>query len=260
MPSALTLSIRYWAAVTALGQLAFAVYVLGVYLMPTLRGEFDAWNRVLPHGHMAGDPVGNGILAIHLLLPGLFYLSGWLQLWGALRARYPQWHRWSGRFFMVSALVLSLGGIALVLRRGVVGGTPAALGIGLDGVLICLFAVLAWRSARARNFVQHRRWALRLFVAAGGVWFFRVGLMLWLMIFQAPVGFDPKSFTGPFLTVLNFACYLLPLALLEWVLWAQQSRKPNAQRAAALGLAVATTLMAGGIVAATLGMWLPRLQ
>ena len=35
-----------------------------------------------------------------------------------------------------------------------------------------------------------------------GVWFFWLGLLLWLMIHQQPVGFDPKTFTGPFLTFL----------------------------------------------------------
>ncbi|QXP44925.1 hypothetical protein FM038_25960 [Shewanella eurypsychrophilus] len=58
-------------------------------------------------------------------------------------------------------------------------------------------------------------WAIRLFIVMGGVWFFRIGLMLWLMIHQAPVGFDPKTFEGPFLSFLGFAQYLIPLAVAQ---------------------------------------------
>ena len=36
--------------------------------------------------------------------------------------------------------------------------------------------------ARSRRITEHRRWALRLFMAASAVWFFRVGLMGWTML------------------------------------------------------------------------------
>jgi hypothetical protein len=44
------------------------------------------------------------------------------------------------------------------------------------------------------------------------VWFFRLGLTLWLLVHQAPVGFDPKTFSGPFLIVLTLAQSLVPAA------------------------------------------------
>ena len=78
-----------------------------------------------------------------------------------------------------------------------------------------VFATLALRYALARDFKTHRRWALRLFMVVNGVWFFRVGLMFWIAVNQGPVGFDPKTFRGPFLSFWAFADYLLPLAILE---------------------------------------------
>jgi hypothetical protein len=90
------------------------------------------------------------------------------------------------------------------------------------------------------------------------VWFFRVGLMGWLVINGGPVGFDPQSFRGPFLDVLAFAQYLLPLALLELYLRAQASRNPLAGIGVAATLCVATVLMGVGIFGAAMGMWLPR--
>ena len=51
----------------------------------------------------------------------------------------------------------------------------------------------------------HRRWAIRLFLAVSGVWFFRVGLMFWIGANQGAVGFDPASFTGPALSLRLFS-------------------------------------------------------
>jgi hypothetical protein len=76
------------------------------------------------------------------------------------------------------------------------------------------FAFFAIRDAMGRRFEAHRRWAMRLFLASSGVWFFRVGLMLWLLINRGPVGIG-KNFDGPFVTTWFFGQYLVPLAVLE---------------------------------------------
>jgi hypothetical protein len=72
------------------------------------------------------------------------------------------------------------------------------------------------------------------------------------------VGFDPKTFQGPFLTFLGLAQFLLPLAVLELYLRAERS-SPLGRLAMAGGLVVLTLAMGAGIGAATVGMWLPRL-
>jgi hypothetical protein len=94
---------------------------------------------------------------------------------------------------------------------------------------------------------------------ASGVWFFRVGLMLWLFIHKAPVGFDPETFRGPFLTFLGFAQYLLPLAVLEIYFWARDRAGALVKSITAGGVFVLTVAMGVGIFTATMGMWLPRL-
>jgi hypothetical protein len=72
-------------------------------------------------------------------------------------------------------------------------------------------------------------------------------------------GFDPKTFTGPFLTFLSFADYLVPLAVLELYFHAQAQRSPRAQLAMAIGLGTSAVAMAGGVVAAAGLLWLPQL-
>ncbi|HEV7767700.1 MAG TPA: hypothetical protein VGQ76_22045, partial [Thermoanaerobaculia bacterium] len=105
-----------------------------------------------------------------------------------------------------------------------------------------------------------RRWALRLFIVASAVWFFRVGLMLWVVLNQGPAGFDPKTFTGPFLTIWSFGDYLLPLAILEIYLRTKDRAGAWGRLAMAGALVVLTIAMGIGVIVATMGMWLPRIH
>ena len=257
--SALNNAGRFWFLVAAIGQLLFFAYIVVFYGGSTVRGDFDAWRKVLPRGMIAGDTTGNFLLATHLLMAAIITFGGLLQLLPAVRARVPVLHRWNGRLYMVIAITISLGSLYLVWVRGTVGDTSQHLGSTLNAFLILLCVALAWRFAKARDFASHRRWALRLFLVVSGVWFFRVGLMLWLLIHQAPVGFDPDTFTGPFLTFLVFAQTLIPLAVLEIYLRAQGSVKPSARYAVAVGVVALTLAMGAGIFGAFMMMWWPRM-
>ncbi|MCX6591012.1 MAG: DUF2306 domain-containing protein [Acidobacteria bacterium] len=256
--AALRTAAGFWAVVAVTGQLIFAFYVALFYGRGAASGDLAAWNKTMPHGYVAGDGLGNFAVGLHLALAVSIILAGALQLVPPLRERYPAVHRWTGRAYMGVAMLISLDGLFMVWTRGTVGGLTQHLGISLNAVLIMVCAVMALYYARARRFAEHRRWALRLFLVSSGVWFFRVGLMLWLAIHRAPVGFDPKTFEGPFLTFLGFAQYLLPPAVLELYLLAERGR-PVARLAMAGGLVVLTLATGAGIGAATMGLWLPRL-
>ncbi len=248
-----------WCAVAVAGQLMFTVYVLSFYGRAVVAGEPQQWNKVLPHGWVAGNTPANLLTGLHLLFTVLIIAGAVVQLLPVVRRRMPALHRWNGRFYVVSALLMGGSGLLMIATRKTVGDLPQHLAIGLNGVLIIAFAVLAWRLALARRFEQHRRWALRLFLAVSGVWFFRIGLMAWIVLNQGPAGFDPKTFTGPFLSFLAFAQYLLPLAVLEAYFRTRERAGPRARLAMAAGLAGLTLLTALGIGAAVMIMWLPRM-
>jgi len=258
--STLRAAAAFWFAVTALGQLIFATYIAGFYGRSIVAGQPQRWNQVMPHGYVAGDTYFNLVLGLHLAFAFVITVGGLLQLIPALRRRVPALHRWTGRAYLVAAAVMSLGGLSMVWGRGAVGDLSQHIAISLNALLILGCAATAWRQARARRFDLHRRWALRLFLAVSGVWFFRVGLMAWIVANQGPAGFDEKTFAGPFLTALAFGVYVvLPLGVLELYFRAQRSGRPRAQYAMAGGLALLTLLMGVGIAAATAFMWLPKL-
>lgn len=258
--SAMFWAARAWFGIAIAGQLFFVAYLMSFYGGAALRGDFAGWNRVLAKGYVPGDSVGNLVLGLHLLFAVVIIVGGALQFTAPIRRRWPWFHRWVGRMYMTSALILSLGGLGLIwIRGGAVGDTAQHAAVSLNAVLIFVFALWAWREARARRIDRHRRWVVRLFLAVSGVWFFRIGLSLWLVVNQGPVGFDPETFTGPFLTCLGFAQTLLPLAVAELYFRAASSAHAAARIAVAAVLSLCAVLTAAGVAAAGLVMWLQYL-
>ncbi len=251
-------TIKSWFVTAVIGQWIFAAYVALFYGGATASGDISQWNKVMPHGYVEGDIIGNIAVGMHLLLAVIVLVAGPLQFVPQIRAKAPLLHRINGRVYIVTAMILSLGGLFMVWTRGTVGAEIGKYSISLNAILIIIFAVLAVYYAIKRNIKVHRRWAIRLFLVMAGVWFFRIGLMLWLMIHQAPVGFDPKTFTGPFLTFLGFAQYLVPLAFAQLYFSAQDSNNQQYKLFISVLMVIVTLATLAGITAATMGMWLPR--
>lgn len=257
--NALVHAARFWFVVMLVGQWIFVAYLVLLYGGSAVRGELEVWGTKLTHGYVPGDFVGNLAVAAHLLLAAIIMTLGALQLVPQIRARFPAFHRWSGRTYLVSVVIASIAGLYMLFVHGTVGGVILMVAQSLDALLILIFAPLALRAALQRDFKSHRRWALRLFMVVSAVWFFRVGLMLWLVIHQAPVGFDPNTFTGPFVTFIAFAQYLIPLLMLECYFRAQDSCSASIKISMAMLLILLTLAMALGIFGATMGLWLPHL-
>ncbi len=250
---------RAWLVVALAGQAVFALYVAVFYGGAALQGRPDRWTEVLSKGWVPGDPFGNAVLAAHLLFTVLIIAGAMVQLTPALRRAAPALHRWNGRLYLLGAVVLSVGGLVMVWTRGTVGDLSQHLGTSTNAIVILVCAALAGWHARGRRFAEHRRWALRLFVAVSGVWFFRIMLMGWILANRGPAGFDPRTFTGPTLTAIAWGQFVLPLAVLEAYLRVQQHGSPGTRRAMAAAVWVLTLLTLAGIAAATLVLWARRL-
>ena len=256
----LKFSATAWCFAAVLGQLVFALYVAALYGGTALSARFDLWNTVMPHGFIAQAPMHNTMIRSHLLFAVLLTSSGVMQLLPMVRRRWPRLHRCNGRTYMIAAIVTSISGLLMVWTPpGTVGDLSQHLATTLNGALVLLSVFMARRAALQHRFDVHRQWALRLFLLAGGVWFFRIGLMLWLMINRGPAGFDPDTFRGPTLTTLAFAQSLLPLAVLQLYLHVQQRRRALSQWLTAGLLGILTLATLAGVTAATALMWFPPL-
>jgi uncharacterized membrane protein len=256
--TALKAAARFWFGVAVIGQLVFAFAVASFYGLTALRGDFPGWK--ITNGYIPGVTKGNLAVAMHLISAVIVMLAGAVQLVPPVRNRFPAFHRWNGRVYMLTAVALSLAGLYMQWIRGSVGDLPQHIGSAVNAILIWLCAGMALRYVLARDFKTHRRWALRLFMVVSASWFYRIGLFLSFLIFKGPFGFDPQTFQGPFLTFMSFAQYLFPLAFLEIYLRAQD--RPGALRRMAMAgmLFVLTLVMGAGIFAVTMAVWVPDVK
>lgn len=256
---ALDESARLWFLVATLGLWIFVAYVAGYYGPLLVLGGLQALQKAhLFNGFIPGDSVGNVAVAGHVLLAVIILGGGPLQLIPQIRSRFPTFHRWLGRTYMLTAVASSLAGLYLIWTRPLFGALITNIATSLDGVLIVVFAAIALRYAIARDIRTHRRWALRLFMVTSSVWFLRVGFRTWDLL-TGGAGINEETFTGPFVYAWHFGQYLLPLAVLELYFRARDSANPRHRSAMATGLFALTILMSIGIVQAAKNSWLPRL-
>jgi hypothetical protein len=256
--TALTAAARFWFGVTVIGQLAFGFAVASFYSLTALRGDYHGWK--FTNGYVPGVTRGNWAVVMHVASAAVLMLAGALQLIPQVRSRFPGFHRWNGRVYMLTALIVSMAGLYMTWIRGSVGDVSQHVGSTLNAVLIWLFAAMALRYALARDFRTHRRWALRLFLVVSASWFIRIMLFLTFLVFKGPVGFDPATFTGPLLTFLTFGQYLIPLAVLQLYFRAQDHRGALRRMAMACLLFGLTLVMGTGLFAVTMAIWVPEVK
>lgn len=248
---------RLWYMTAALGQLAFVWFIVAHYWRSTLTGDLAAWNdKPLIKGYVAGDTGGNLMFAVHVLLAAIMTLGGLLQLLPQVRSRIPALHRWNGRLFLATAFVLALGGLWLVWVRATWLSLASTVPLTINALLILAFGAMAWRYARDHRFEVHRRWALRTFMVANGVWFLRVAMMGWVILNRGPRGLT-GDMSGPIDLLLQFGCYLVPLGVLELYFMAQRATAAPIRRMVAALIVLMTAVMAAGIFGTVWLMWLP---
>lgn len=247
-----------WFLVALTGEWIFVSYILASYGWPAARGDIAAWSDRALKGYEAGDTAGNFVFGAHVLMAAVMSFGGALQLVPRIRARAPAFHRWNGRAFLATAFAISLGGLYLVWVRHATLSLAGSVGITLNAALILGFGAVAWRRALARDFADHRRWAMRTFMVANGVWFMRLGYMAWTILNGGPVGMT-DNLDGPFDVFLGFAAYLAPLAVLEVYLRVQDRAGASGKYAMAGSLFAMTALTALGVFGAAAFMWGPRI-
>jgi hypothetical protein len=184
---------------------------------------------------------------------------GPLQFIPKIRIAKPGFHRWSGRIYITTLLLVSISGVYLIWVRSTVGDMIMQLGTTINALLVVVFSYFTLHNILRKQIKSHNRWTFRLFLVAGGVWFFRVLSMFWLIINRRPVWFDVNSFIGPFLYFISYGQYLIPLLVAEIYFYTRDHAGTNGKIAMASILVILTIFMGIGIFGATMGMWIPHM-
>lgn len=163
-PSRLTVTMA-WTAVAALAGLGVvlagerAASVLGdtsTSLFPGPEGFDELYHR----------RPGVGLLHV---LPGLaFMILGPLQLTPAIRDRFPVFHRWSGRVFLLASGCIAVTAIILGVLRPFGGPLETAATFVFTAVFVVSLG-MAFRHVRRREYAAHREWMIRGFAVGLGV-------------------------------------------------------------------------------------------
>ncbi|MCG7537059.1 DUF2306 domain-containing protein [Pseudoalteromonas sp. OOF1S-7] len=250
--------LKSWIVIALLGQWAFAVYILSIYALPLLIGAPEHADKVSPAQGFDSSGGFNSLMFFgHIIPAALMAMSGIFQLSPGMRQRYPRFHRYNGRLFLVLGMSGALTGLYLSWGVGIRLSDIGAMGVTLNGLLIPAFVFLAWRSALNKQFAAHQRWAVHCFILVNGVWAFRLFLMGWYVINQGPNG-NTRSLDGPADISLSFLCYLLPMLVAELYFWAKKRRSDSAKWLATTAIGVAALITLIGVGAATMMMWSPR--
>jgi hypothetical protein len=257
---ALKAAVVFWFGVLVTGEIAFAGSTALFYGMTALRGDLHSWSKHLAHGYVAGDAAGNFALVAHIVAAVLITLSGAAQFLPVIRRRAPRLHRCNGRVFAVTAFGLSAAGLYLLIARGTPGTSAQQFGNGVLGALMIVSAAMTWLEALKRNFAAHRRWALRLFLLVSSAIFIRSSVALVSGILAGAGALDVTVIQGPVLTVVTYAQYCVPLAVLELYLWAQTRGGSSARLSVAGVLVVLTLIMMAGIGAASAAIFVPNMR
>lgn len=253
-------TVKSWVAIALVGQWLFASYVFILYAMPTLLGAPEVVLKLSPATGMKKDIGGDlNVLFAHILPAIIMALSGLLQLFPAIRQRFPAFHRWNGRLFFVLGVAGAFTGMYLSWVVGLRLSDIGALGISLNGMLIPIFIALAWYTAVTKRFAAHQRFAIHSFILVNGVWFFRLYLMGWYVINQGPNG-NSQHIDGPADIAMSFLCYLVPMLLAELVLYARRSRHTEIKLSVAVFALAGLVFTVIGVGAAGMMMWWPRIN
>lgn len=169
-------------------------------------------------------PVATTAIFAHMIGGAVITALAPLQLAGPVRRRWPWVHRWSGRCLAACAVATGAAGLVYIGLRGTVGGAPMSVAFAVYGACLIVAAVMAARLARARDYVRHRRWALRLAILALASWIYR---MHYGIVFVVADGAGVQDdFRGAFDLFNIWAFYVPYLIALE--LWFLRERRQPA--------------------------------
>ena len=219
---------------------AFGASILATYVHDGLTGQGQRWNEgVLPGLFDPERLLATLGIGLHFAMGGVLMLLIPLQLIGSLRRRYPALHRWSGRISVAAAMLAGIGGLGFIFTQGTIGGTPMDVGFALYGALVVLASVNTFRFARARQWLRHRAWAIRLFALAIASWLYRVEYAGWSIATNGAGRTD--TFDGPFDVFMAFFFYIGALAVAEVYLRTRRERPRTAVVVMSTALLLAST-------------------
>jgi uncharacterized membrane protein len=100
---------------------------------------------------------------IHILPAALFVILGPLQFNRSIRVCHPQWHRISGRIFLVAATIVGVSALIMSFAMPAIGGVTQATATTVFSLYFLFALCKAFWHIRRREITLHRQWMIRAF-------------------------------------------------------------------------------------------------
>jgi uncharacterized membrane protein len=103
------------------------------------------------------------VTLVHILPGLLFMVLGPLQFSSTIRARHLQWHRRSGRVYLICGLVIGVSALVMSVAMPSIGGATQAAATTLFALFFLVALGKAYWHVMRREIARHREWMIRAF-------------------------------------------------------------------------------------------------
>ena len=155
------------------------------------------------------------ITLLHIIPGALFMILGPIQIMPRIRARYIQFHRWSGRVFMMAAYIIGLTALILPFIKQPIGGITEIAGTVFYSILFLVCLSMALKFVLRKQIRLHREWMIRTFSIGLAISTVRLITALSFTLFKLP----PQNFMGTAFW-LGFAMHLIAAEV--WINYTRQ--------------------------------------
>lgn len=174
-PRCTALAVQSAFTIIAMFSVIFAWQIGQAYLMkkPPLWPKPSLNPRLADRSDLSIPGPGRIAILTHLYGGMFVLLLGSVQPLLALpwlRDRYQavrRLHRYVGCLYLSACIIVSLGGLGFILRRGTAGGFSMDLAFATYGFTLLVSAAITWLQAVRQHSASHRAWAVRTCVASG---------------------------------------------------------------------------------------------
>ena len=236
MKPALRIRRTLWSAVIVLALIGIAVVVrrttnlmpilINGYAPPATASNPTAAQLAALDDVFARYPV---LTLIHILPGLLFMVLGPLQFSTTIRARHLQWHRWSGRVYLLCSLIIGVSALVMSVGMPAIGGLTQAVATTLFALLFLFALGKAYWHVRHREIAQHREWMIRAFAIGLAVATIRPIIGLFFATSRLS-GLTPDMFFG----IAFWIGFVLHVLVAEaWIRWTRSLSRSAAQPTAA---------------------------
>ncbi|HWI45593.1 MAG TPA: DUF2306 domain-containing protein [Rubrobacter sp.] len=168
------------------------------------------------------------IVALHVILGGVYLTLAPFQFVKGIRSRHLTYHRWTGRLLVAIGVVVGVTALfmGLVIPKA---GWPERVVIGFFGGLFSIALVKGFLHVRAGRVALHREWMIRAFAVGLAIATARLIFFPALLITTA----DPTDgLFGTLLVVALAVAFVLNTSAAE--LWIRATRRSGSPTASAV--------------------------